>query len=127
MTISTNTALRTAKAQVIRSATDAGTSNSAGQLILMTDSDIPVVTLNLSNPAWGTVSNGVMTLNTVSAGVAVSTNTVSLFKLVDRDGVEVYRGSVTGTGGGGDLTLTETALTTGDDVAISSWQYTESS
>ena len=126
MALTTVNALRTSKAQQIKDAVDAGTTNAAGKIVIMTGADATIVELTLSNPAFGAITDGVMSLNTVTNGTSILADTAALFKIVDRDENEVYRGTVTATGGGGDLELSTVTIPLSEEVAISSWTYTES-
>ena len=52
------------------------------------------------------------------------TGTAGWFRVTDSNGAGVYDGSVSATGGGGDLQLSSTALATGISVDITSLTYT---
>lgn len=66
-------------------------------------------------------SSGVLTLNAVTAdSSADATGTATWFRIVKSDGTtHVMDGSVTATGGGGDLELDSTSIVTGGTVSIS--------
>jgi hypothetical protein len=55
---------------------------------------------------------------------ADNSGTATQFRTVDRDVVEVFKGTVTATGGGGDMELSSTLITAGDAVRINSFRYT---
>lgn len=66
-------------------------------------------------------SSGVLTLNAVTAdSSADATGTATWFRIVKSDGTtHVMDGSVTATGGGGDLELDSTSIVAGGTVSIS--------
>jgi hypothetical protein len=70
-------------------------------------------------------SGGVLTLNSITAdSSADATGTASWFRLLTSGSTAVLDGSVTATGGGGDMTLSSTSITSGASVAISSFTVT---
>jgi hypothetical protein len=81
--------------------------------------------LTLSDPAVASTTNGTATLDTITADASADgTGTAATFYIFDSDSNEVLNGSVTATGGGGDIELSSTSITTGDNVAISSLTFT---
>ena len=102
---------------------DAGTGNPNGQLVFMTGADVTVCTSELANPAYGAAASGVKTANAI-ADSNNGTGTVALHKFVDRDGTEIFRGTVTATGGGGDVELSSVTLSN-EPVRMASYTYTE--
>ncbi|MCA9367967.1 hypothetical protein KC887_06955 [Candidatus Kaiserbacteria bacterium] len=118
------TAVRNALADAINTAVNAG--SGAGQLVIMTSGDVEVATLTMSDPAFGAASSGAITANAITSDTSATGGTAALFKVQDSDANEVYRGTVTATGGGGDLELSSLAIGSGDTVAVSSLVYTAS-
>jgi hypothetical protein len=58
---------------------------------------------NMSNPAFGTWINGTSLANPISADTDIDANGVAgWFRVYSRDGVAIYDGTITATGGGGD-------------------------
>jgi hypothetical protein len=82
----------------------------------------------LSDPAFGAASSGAATLDVTPALVdssANATGTAGYFRILDSDeaagtGLGVVDGTVTATGGGGDLTLNTVSVTSGAEVEITS-------
>jgi|SRR5687768_7854 len=74
----------------------------------------------------GSVASAVLTFGAVTQDSgADATDTASWFRIVKSDGsTHVLDGSVTATGGGGDLELTTTSITAGQPVSISSFTIT---
>ena len=116
------TAVRNSIAGVVSSAVDAGVG--AGKMVFMTSGDVEVATLTMSDPAFGAASSGVITANAITRDESATGGTVALFKLTDSADTEVLRGSVTATGGGGDIELTSVTITAGEPVEVSSYTYT---
>jgi hypothetical protein len=83
----------------------------------------------LPNPAFGAagaVAGGALaTANAVTSVAASATGTASWYRVIDRNGVAVWDGDVTATGGGGDMTVTSTSIVSGVDSSITSWTYTQ--
>lgn len=85
-----------------------------------------LATFTLSNPAFDSTANGVMTLDvtpalTVAAGAS---GTATFFRILQAGTTAVLQGSVTATGGGGDLQLNTTSLSSGVNVTITSGTVT---
>lgn len=80
-----------------------------------------LATIPCADPAFGSASSGTAALAGVPRSVTASgTGTAGWFRLKDSDGTTVLDGSVTATGGGGELTLATTSLSTGATVEITS-------
>ena len=77
-----------------------------------------LATVTLANPAFGSASSGVATLSDPSAVTAVATGTATWFRGLSGGAAAVFDGDVTATGGGGDLTLASTSITSGQSVDI---------
>lgn len=134
MALTISTAARNAAAEAVAGLVDAGTG--AGVLLIYDgtrpagpDTAITNQTLlaeiELNDPAFGSASNGTATLNVeglTTTGLAAGTAT--WFRFTDSDGNGVIDGSVTATGGGGDLTLNTTTISIGLTVEITSGQIT---
>lgn len=118
------TAVRSGIADYVVDQIDVGTTNAQGRLIIMTSSDVTVATLNCSNPAFGAAASGVATASAISNDTNAVGGTAARYKFNNRDGTEIFRGSVTATGGGGDLTLSSVAIGATDTVSVSSFTYT---
>lgn len=104
---------------------DQGTTNLTGAInIYTTGLALLLVTLNFSNPAYGNSLNGVATGNPVANGVALASGTASIFTVVNRNGVEIFRGTVSATGGGGDIELSSVSIATSQIISINSTTFT---
>lgn len=116
------TAIRSGIADYVCDAVDGGTG--AGDLVFMTSGDVEVATLAFSTTAFGAAASGVCTAAAISDDTNATGGTVALFKVVDGDGTEIFRGSVTATGGGGDIELSSVSIGATDTVSVSSLTYT---
>lgn len=134
MALTISTAARNAAAEAVAGLVDAGTG--AGALLIYDgtrpagpDTAVTNQTLlaeiELNDPAFGPASNGTVLLDVdglTTTGLAAGTAT--WFRFTDSDGNGVIDGSVTATGGGGDLTLNTTTISIGLTVEITSGQIT---
>lgn len=83
-----------------------------------------LATVTLADPAFGSSSSGTITGTDPASVNAVATGTAGWFRVQDSTGANVFDGSVTATGGGGDMTLSSTSITSGGPVDITSLTYT---
>lgn len=95
--------------------TDANTAVS-GQVLL--------ATVTLGDPAYGSATAGTVTGADPASVNAVASGTAAWFRQTDNSGDVVMDGDVTVTGGGGTMTLSTVALTTGSPVDITSLSMT---
>jgi hypothetical protein len=88
-----------------------------------------LVNFDLPDPSFGAAvsanGGGTATLNTTSPVTAAATGTATFFRVLAGDGTTVImQGSVSDTGGSGDLKLSSTAIVSGIDVEIVSMTVT---
>lgn len=84
-----------------------------------------LATFSLQNPAFGAAATGVITLQGVPiSATAAATGTAGHCRIHDRDGTVVGEGTVTATGGGGDVELASTSISAGVTVRITSGTVT---
>lgn len=83
-----------------------------------------LATVTLGDPAFGAAASGTATANAIAAVAASATNTAGWFRALDSDDNKVLDGSITATGGGGDMELNTTSLVSGVDFDITSWTVT---
>lgn len=80
--------------------------------------------LTFSDPAFGNASNGVATASAITAdSSANASGTASWFRALDSDNNAVFDGEV-GTSGS-DLNLNSTAISSGAEVNVTSFTYTQ--
>lgn len=73
----------------------------------------------LIDPAFGAAATGTATLADPAAVTGSSAGTAGWFRVLDSNNNTVFDGSVTATGGGGDLQLSNTSIAVGQTVDIS--------
>lgn len=82
-------------------------------------------TLVLSDPAFGNATSASPSVATASAitsdTTADATGTAGWFRGYDSTGAAVIDGSITATGGGGDMTLDSTSIVAGGTIAVTAW------
>lgn len=128
MALTLQTIARNAGAEAITDLADAG--SGAGKINIRTGSTpgagTLLATFTLSDPAFTGPSTGVMTLDVTPALTddGLADGTAGIWDLVDSDDTLVLSGSVTATGGGGDLELNTTSITTGVEVEITAGTIT---
>ncbi len=116
---------------------DTGTTNGAGKLEIRsgtmpadpqtappTDS-VVLATVVLANPAAGTAANGTATITDPAAVSASATGTATWGRFYNRDNAVVMDCDVTATGGGGAITLSTTAISSGVTVDMGAITYTQ--
>lgn len=76
---------------------------------------------------WATQASGVLTFSGVPLSqTAVGTGTAGHYRVKDSAGTTVHmQGTVTATGGGGDLTVDNTSIASGQTVQVTGWTITE--
>jgi hypothetical protein len=127
MAVTLSNAAASAAADAVVDLLDAGSSNSHPELrIGITAMASIVATLEFTDAtAFGAASNGVATANTITDDTNAAGGTAAAFQCVDQDGTVVFSGTVTATGGGGDIELSSVAIGATDTVSISSLTYTQ--
>lgn len=84
-----------------------------------------LATVSFADPAFGAASSGVATATDPAGVTATGTGTAGCFVVEDSDGNNVFNGTVTATGGGGDLELATTSISSGVTIDITSFTYTQ--
>lgn len=125
MAITISTTARNTQADAICGLVDDGSGNPEGQFILMDSGDTEVATLTFSNPAFLAAASGVATADTITDDTSATGGTVALYKVVDRDGTEIWRGTVTNTGGGGDIEMSNVIVGAGDKISATLFTWTQ--
>lgn len=127
--ITHSTAARNSLADQIDTLVNAGTTDAQGDLVLIESSGpTDLVEFNLQDPAFGSASTGTITLQgTPIETTADAAGTVDTFEVRDKDNNQIYTGSVTSTGGGGDLEMDNPTLTSGQTVSLESHSYSSPS
>lgn len=134
MSLTLSAAIRSAMADVLVDALDAG--SGAGTIQIRSGSrpagpgttatGTLLATVTLIDPAFGAASSGVATLTDPNSVTAVADGTATWFRALDSNSVAVFDGRVTATGGGGDLTLATTTISTGLSIDVTGGTITVS-
>ena len=132
MAIRLSTAARNASTDAVVDLIDAGAG--AGTLKIYTGtqpatgdtapSGTLLATVTLIDPAFGASATGTAAGGDPAAVNPVASGNAGWFRIQDSNGNNVYDGSVTATGGGGDLQLSNIALAPGINVDITALSYT---
>lgn len=133
MTLTLSTAIRNGLVDLLVDALDAGSGAGTIQIRSGTRPAGPgttatgtlLATVTLVDPAFGAGSSGVATLADPSPVTAVADGTATWFRALDSNNTAVFDGRVTATGGGGDLTLATTSITTGLSVDVTGGTVTQ--
>ena len=93
------------------------------------DSGTLLAVLTCSDPAFGAAADanpgGRATASSVTSdSSANATGTAGHFRAKDSNGVVITQGSVTATGGGGDMEINSVSVVSGVEVAITAWTFT---
>lgn len=126
MAITHSTATRNAMGDAMGDQVDAGTTDAQGDFVLIESSGpTDLVEINLQNPAFGSPSTGVKPLaGTPLENTASSSGTADTFEIRNRDNAAVIDGTVTGTGGGGDVEIDVTSISSGQTIELDSLTWT---
>lgn len=128
MTFRLGTTLRTAQTQAFVDAIGAsGTmkifTGAAPANCAASDPAGTLATITIPNPSH-TVSGAVATKAGTWSVAASGTGTAASFRVYDGSAVCVAQGTITATGGGGDATIDNTSVTSGQTVTVNSFTYT---
>lgn len=95
-----------------------------GTLVFQTSGDVEVATLALSTTAFGASSSGTATAAAITSDSSATGGTIAKVRLKNAAGTDKIIGSVTATGGGGDITLNSVIISAGQSVSVTSLTYT---
>lgn len=84
-----------------------------------------LVTITLPADAMGAAASGVASKSGTWSASAGATGTAGWFRIESSAGSRWYDGAVTATGGGGEIELTSTSITSGQTVSITSFSVTQ--
>lgn len=124
MALTHTTATRNAMVNTVVDRIDLGTTDANGDLVYWTSGDAEVCVAAFANPAFGDGSGGVGTANAIGDATSAGGGTIAKCMVRDRDNTEHLRGSVTATGGGGDIEITSVVIAATEVVRTTSLTYT---
>ena len=107
-----------------------GQALSGGTLVLLTSGDVEVATLTLSSSgssAFASVTGKVGTFDDMTQDDSATGGVVAKFEMKNSSGTTIYTGTVTATGGGGDITIPSTTIPAGGivDMGATAITFTE--
>lgn len=83
-------------------------------------------TLTLSDPAFGAAANGSASANAITGDTSAdATGTAGWFRAYDSNNVAIIDGSITATGGGGDLELDNVNIVATGTINVTSWTVSQ--
>jgi hypothetical protein len=116
MALTHTTAVRNALAEYIAGYLDSGC------LVILDDTTV-LATFTLGNPAFDDADEGIIVAKAIAAVNVTASGTADGFQVQSSDETEIFSGTVTVTGGGGDLELTDVVLVEGESLAVSLFKY----
>jgi len=124
MALAHTTAIRDGLANYVADAHDVGSTNTEGRLLMYTAAfALLLATLKFAATAFGAASGGICTAAAITPESNCVAGTAAVFKTTDKDNTEIVRGTVTATGGGGDIELSSVGFAAGDKVEITLLTY----
>ena len=125
MSISHPVANRNLVVDLIVDLVDVGTTNAQGRIQIIDASANVLVTLNMSDPAFGDAASGISTADTITDGTVAAAGTAATFTIIDKDEAAVFSGTVGALGSGADLEADglTLAMTAGQTISIDALTY----
>jgi len=120
-TVTHSTATRDSLARTILQEAD---SANYSFIVLTTSADAPLDTIILQNPAFSKSGAVLTCLGVPISSTAAVQGTIAKFKMCKKNGSTIISGTVTVTGGGGDMTVDNTSVTVGQTVRLTGFTYT---
>ena len=103
---------------------NAGTTNATGQIVFRTAADVDLSVNALTNPPAPAFSAGSTTFSAIADGTISATGTAAKCVFQNRDETSIFSGTVTATGGGGDITFSTVSWNSGDTCRVTSLTMT---
>jgi hypothetical protein len=123
MALTLTTKARNAACDAIVDLVDEGTG--AGKIKIRDSGNTILVTFTLSDPGFGAASSGAAAAASVPKQAAASaTGTAANFIATDSDDETMFSGTVTATGGGGDVTIDNASIASGQTCNLTSLTIT---
>ena len=125
MSISHPVATRNEVVDLIVDKIDVGTANAQGRLQIIDASANVLVTLNMTDPAFGASASGIATANAISDGTCAIAGTAATFTVIDKDETAIFSGTTGALGSGADLEADglTLAMTVGQTISIDALTY----
>lgn len=119
MAITLQTNARNAAASAV------GTLLNGGTIVFQTAASATAATVTFNATAFGAPATGTITANAITADTNVVGGTITKFEARNSSAAVVFTGTVTATGGGGDITLSSVTLAAGEKLEVTSFTYTQ--
>jgi hypothetical protein len=85
-----------------------------------------LVQFTLASDWAANAASGSKAFSAITGTAATGTGTAGYYRLVDTAGTTCHeQGTITATGGGGDMTIDNTSIATGQTVNVTGWTWTE--
>ncbi len=123
MAVTHSTAVRNTITDAAVDTLDVGSADASGDLRIDTAGNTQVALLVFSNPAFGNAASGTATASAITSDTNAAGGTAAKAILRNRDNTTCISCSVTASGGGGDIIISNTAVGAGDTVSCSSLTY----
>lgn len=121
MSVTHTTATRNTISDTVLALINAGTP--PGHLEFQDSGTTVVSTLTFSNTSFAASSSGTATANSITSDTNAVGGTIAKALFKNAAGTEIFRCSVTATGGGGDITLSSVVISAGQTVSVTSLTY----
>jgi hypothetical protein len=95
----------------------------AGTLDFRAASSTSVVVCTFATTAFGAAATGLATAEAITDGTASTAGTVTIAVALASCSTEIFRCTVTSTGGGGDIELSSNVISSGQTLSITSLTY----
>lgn len=122
MAVTLTTGAQNAACNGIVDLIDIGAGSNGTIEIYTTGLGLLLVTCDFSATSFGAAASGVATANSIADGTAIASGTANEFLVKDKDGNEVFRGSVDTSGA--DMTFADNIFSIGDTITITSFTAT---
>lgn len=131
MALQASVAVRNARGDVVESTIGTGAilkifTGAAPANCAAANSGTELFSASLGTDWLDAAASGVKALAAPVTAAAIATGTAAHFRIYASDGTTCHlQGTVTATGGGGDMTVDNTSIASGQDVTVNSFGWTE--
>jgi hypothetical protein len=122
MAVTHSTAARNLAADQVLALINAGTP--PGKLVFLTAASVAVATCTFATASFGASASGTATAAAIADDTNAAGGTIAKFEMRNAAAAAVVLGSVTATGGGGDIEMNSLVVSAGQTVHVSSLTYT---
>lgn len=94
-----------------------------GTIVFLTSGDVEVATCTFGTPAFGAATGGTATANAITGDASATGGTIAKAELRNSVSTPIVLCSVTASGGGGDIIITDVVVVATEAVDVSSLTY----